>query len=208
MDKTLVRVNTARLFSRYRRARGQEGLRTRLQVSLWLFQYSLGMIDATRVARKALAEYKDTLESDMITMCNEWFPEYVLPEVSPAARERVKEHQDRGDLVAIVTSATIYGAGPLGRELGIEDVLTTELEVKDGRFTGDVVEPLCYSQGKIERARKLLDRHSIALEDVSFYSDSVTDLPLLRAVGTPMIVNPDARLLREARKQGWPILNW
>ena len=130
------------------------------------------------------------------------------PEVSPEARQCVKEHQDRGDLVAIVTSATIYGAGPLGRELGIEEVLTTELEVKDGRFTGDVVEPLCYSQGKIERARKLLDRHGIALEDVSFYSDSVTDLPLLRAVGTPMIVNPDARLLREARKQGWPILSW
>lgn len=208
MDKTLVRVNTARLFSRFRRARGQEGLRTQLQISIWLFQYSLGLIDADRVARQALAEYKDSLESDMIATCEEWFAEYVLPEVSPQARLCVKEHQERGDLVAIVTSSTIYGAGPLGRELGIEHVLTSELEVHEGRFTGDIVEPLCYGAGKIVRTKALLDQAGIPLSDASFYTDSVTDLPLLREVGEPVIVNPDARLLREAKKRNWPVLAW
>src|SRR5690606_34397489 len=115
----------------------------------------------------------------------------------------------RGDLVAIVTGATRYAAEPLAEELGIEHVVCTRLDVSpSGRFTGRVEQPMCYGAGKIALARKVADAHGLRLEEATFYSDSITDLPLLEAVAEPVAVNPDARLARVARARGWPVERW
>jgi len=84
----------------------------------------------------------------------------------------------------------------------------SELEVVDGRFTGQPIEPLCYGEGKIIRAGALLDEHRIGFDKVTFFSDSITDLPLLSKVSVPVAVNPDRRLLRTARARGWEVQNW
>jgi HAD superfamily hydrolase (TIGR01490 family) len=121
----------------------------------------------------------------------------------------VEEHRARGDVVAIVTGATPYMTRPLARHLGIDHIVTSELELDpDGRFTGRLVEPLCYGDGKLARARELAARLAFRLEDATFYSDSFTDLPLLEAVRTPVIVNPDPRLGRVARRRGWRVERW
>ena len=96
----------------------------------------------------------------------------------------------------------------MARELGIDHVVCSELEVVDGRFTGQPVEPLCYGEGKITRARVLLDEYGIGFDKVSFFSDSITDLPLLAEVDVPVAVNPDRRLLRAARARGWQVQSW
>jgi HAD superfamily hydrolase (TIGR01490 family) len=133
----------------------------------------------------------------------------VLPEIQARGREIVKSHRDAGDLVAIVTAAVSYVAKPVARELGIEHIVCSELEVDDqGRFTGQVVEPMCYGEGKIVRAGTLLEQHQIGFEQVTFFSDSITDLPLLSKVDVPVAVNPDRRLLRAARARGWQVQNW
>ena len=144
----------------------------------------------------------------MISHCNEWFGESVLPHVCDAGRAAVEHHRAAGDVVAIVTSATPYAARPLAKELGIEHVLCTELEVVEGRFTGEIVEPMCYGAGKIERARELAKREGFSLSDATFYSDSITDLPLLEAVRRPVCVNPDSRLRRVARRRHWRVEHW
>lgn len=208
MDKTLIRVNTARLFTRYRRDRGESTALDGLRVGWWLLQYSVGRLDANAVARKALGTYKDTLEAEMFERCNEWFPEYVLPYISDRGREFVESHRKRGDRLIIATSATIYGADPLRRELQMDDVVCSPLEVQDGKITGEVVEPLCYGLGKKERVERLLTAQGMAIEEATFYTDSITDLPLLEAVGDPVAVNPDLRLAREAKKRGWKTDRW
>lgn len=208
MDKTLIRVNTARLFTRYRRDRGEATAFDGLKVGWWLLQYSVGRLDAGAVARKALSAYKDTLEQDMFERCNEWFPQYVLPYVSERGREFVEMHRRQGDRLIIATSATIYGADPLRRELEMDDVVCTPLEVVDGRFTGEVLEPLSYGEGKRQRAEELLASLDLDLREATFYSDSITDLPLMEAVGHAVAVNPDLRLAREAKRRGWKIDRW
>jgi HAD superfamily hydrolase (TIGR01490 family) len=209
LDRTLVRVDTPRLYTRYRRATGDATWRDSLQVAWWVLQYTAGIIDAPRVARKALEDFAGKEEAWLIRTCDEWFPQYVLPEIQARGREIVKSHHDAGDLVAIVTAATSYVAKPVARELGIEHVVCSELEVDaNGCFTGKVIEPLCYGEGKIVRAANLLEPHGIGFDKVTFFSDSITDLPLLSKVDIPIAVNPDRRLLRAARARGWQVQSW
>jgi HAD superfamily hydrolase (TIGR01490 family) len=133
----------------------------------------------------------------------------VEPHVADRGRIAVETHRRRGDVLAIVTGATPYTTRPLARLLGIEHVVASELEVDNrGRFTGRPALPLCYGVGKIERASRLAEARGFRLEESTFYSDSFTDLPLLEHVAEPIVVNPDARLARVARKRGWRIERW
>jgi HAD superfamily hydrolase (TIGR01490 family) len=208
MDRTLVSRDTATLYVRYQRDVGDAGWRQALRVSWWVLQYTLGVIDAERVAERALADFRGKSERWMEESCRGWFRDYVLEHVAQAGRDAVRRHRDAGDVVAIVTGATRYAAEPLAEELGIDHVVCTRLEVEDGLFTGKVVKPMCYGRGKIDLTRRYAEAKGFSLDDATFYSDSITDLPLLEHVATPVVVNPDARLERVARRRNWPIERW
>lgn len=208
MDNTLIRINSARLFTRYRRERGEIGVNDALRVSWWLLRYWLGNLDATVVAKKALGDYRGTKESDMIAMCEEWFGACVKPFITSAARRAVDEHRTRGDLLVIASSATPYITRPLLRELEMDDIVCSDLEVRDGALTGDVLDPICYGAGKLEKVATFLRDRNLSLDGATFYSDSITDLPLLEAVGTAVVVNPDVRLWLKARDRGWRVEEW
>jgi putative phosphoserine phosphatase/1-acylglycerol-3-phosphate O-acyltransferase len=103
-----------------------------------------------------------------------------------------------------VSSATRYQIEPLAHDLGIEHVLCTKLEVRDGRFTGAVETPLCYGEGKLEAARHLATKRGVDLGESFFYTDSDEDLPLLEHVGRPRPTNPNRKLATIAARRGWP----
>ncbi len=209
MDRTLIRTDTATLYVRYQRDIGEADWRDGVKLAWWLMQYTLGTIDAPRVARKVLEGYVGKDERKMIESCQTWFRSYVLEHVCVAGREAVERHRAGGDVLAIVTSATPYAARPLAAELDIEHVCCTEIEVDSaGRFTGEVLEPMCFGAGKIGRAEQLAREHDFSLDEAVFYSDSITDLPLLERVGEPICVNPDARLNRVARSRRWRVEHW
>lgn len=208
MDRTLVRRDTATLYVRYQRDVGQAGLGDVARVAWWMLKYTLGIIDAERVAVRALESFRGKKESWLAETCEAWFADYVHQHIADAGRRAVERHRARGDVIAIVTGATRYAALPLARELGIEHVVCTELEVRDGRFTGQVRPPMSYGQGKVTLTRALCERLDLSFEGSVFYSDSITDLPLLERVDRPVVVNPDGRLRRVARKRGWPIEAW
>jgi len=84
----------------------------------------------------------------------------------------------------------------------------SDLVVVDGVLTGDVLNPICYGQGKLKKVQEFLGHRELTLQSATFYSDSITDLPLLDAVGTAVVVNPDARLWLKARDRGWRIERW
>lgn len=208
MDRTLVRRDTATLYVRYQRDTGLATWRDTTRVAWWMLQYTFGVIDAQRVAVKALESFRGREESWMIETCDQWFIDYVLEHVCARGREAVHRHREEGDVLAIVTGATPYAARPLARELGIDHVICTELEVIDGCFTGRVVQPIGYGEGKVALTEKLAGTLGFDLAASTFYSDSITDLPLLERVAAPVIVNPDARLRRVAEKRRWPVEQW
>lgn len=209
MDRTLVRKETATLYVRYQREIGEAGARDLLRTMYWVLQYTFGVVDIEDVAARAVKTLAGMPESKMIARCDEWFPRYVEPHVTDAGRHAVAHHLAKGDVVAIVTGATPYAARPLARLLGIPHVVSSELE-KDGsgNFTGRPEQPLCYGQGKVTRAERLAKEAGFSLREAVFYTDSFTDLPLLEHVAEPVVVNPDPRLRREARRRGWRVERW
>ncbi len=209
MDRTLVRKETASLYVRYQRDIGEATLADLAKTLYWVGQYTLGILDAEKVAQKALLPLRGVPEEVLASRCEHWFPRYVEKHVADAGRAAVKKHRQAGDLCAIVTGATRYAAGPLARLLGIEHVVATELELDGaGRFTGRAAPPLCLGEGKVRRAQELADKHGFVLKEATFYTDSVSDVPLLERVAEPVVVNPDPRLKRIAERRRWRIERW
>jgi HAD superfamily hydrolase (TIGR01490 family) len=209
MDRTLVRRETASLYVRYRVDVGEASWSDLLRTLYWVAQYTVGVLDAQKVALIVLAEVRGMHETVLASRCEDWFPRYVERHIADAGRDAVRRHQQAGDLCAIVTGGSPYTARPLARRLGIEHVVSTVFEMDaERRFTGKPEQPLCLGDGKVERAERLAREQGFRLEDAIFYTDSVSDLPLLERVAEPVAVNPDPRLRRIADKRGWRIEAW
>lgn len=209
MDRTLVRKETATLYVKYQRDIGQATTLDLLKALYWVGQYTLGILDIDKVADKVLGMVQGIPEPEFVAQCEDWFTKYVEEHITEKGREAVLKHRARGDLCAIVTGGTRYAAGPLARRLDIEHVVASELEIDAaGKLTGRAVKPLCLGSGKLRRAEVLAEKLGFALQDATFYTDSISDLPLLERVAEPIIVNPDPRLSRLAKRRGWVIERW
>jgi HAD superfamily hydrolase (TIGR01490 family) len=132
----------------------------------------------------------------------------VLPRIYPQMLEVAYEHQDAGRRVYIVTAASHELAEMLAHVLVFDGGIGARSEVVDGVYTGRPGGPFTYREGKAEAIRELAAADGIDLAASWAYSDSESDLPMLRAVGHPVAVNPDAELLRIARAEGWGILRF
>jgi len=208
LDKTLVRANTGILYARWRHARGETPLREMVRVLGWSLQYTFGVIDAAAVSTYAARTIGGRRERDFIAECDAWYAEMVRPLIAEAARVEVERRRRAGQRTVILTGSTPYAARPLMRELGMDDVIASTLVVRDGVLTGEVEDPLCFGAGKVIRAERWAAACGARLEDAVFYTDSFSDLPGLEAVGEPVVVAPDPRLKREARKRGWRVEVW
>ncbi|HYC45800.1 MAG TPA: HAD family hydrolase [Burkholderiales bacterium] len=131
----------------------------------------------------------------------------ILPIVRDSARELVERH--RGDLRAVITATNSFVTAPIAREFGVENLIATEPEQRDGEFTGQVTDIPCFREGKVQRLESWLESQGRTLDSFEqswFYSDSHNDLPLLLRVTHPVAVDPDDTLREQAQARGWPIV--
>jgi HAD superfamily hydrolase (TIGR01490 family) len=131
----------------------------------------------------------------------------VLPRLYPQMLERAYAHQDAGVPVYILTAASQEMADLLAHVLAFDGGLGSRSEIVDGRYTGRPAGPFNYREGKVLSMRELAEREAIDLDASFAYSDSESDLPMLRAVGQPVVVNPDSELRRIALDEGWEVLH-
>jgi HAD superfamily hydrolase (TIGR01490 family) len=131
----------------------------------------------------------------------------VLPRLYPQMLARAYAHQDAGAPVYILTAASQEMADLLAHVLAFDGGLGSRSEIVDGRYTGRPAGPFNYREGKVISMRELAAREGIDLAASHAYSDSESDLPMLRAVGRPVVVNPDADLRRIALEEGWEVLH-
>jgi len=207
MDNTLLRVETGMSWVRFLRQRGELPTRMLAKAIYWQALYKLAVLDLDTVFEKLVQDLRGDSEAEMIAKCDIWYRAHVAPEVAPAARVAVEHHRRAGHLVVLATGSTQYAARPVARGLGIEHVLSSELEVDGGVFTGRAA-ALCFGRHKVTLAERWAERHGVDLAASYFYSDSYHDLPMLERVGTAIAVNADTRLLRHARRRGWPAPRW
>ncbi len=138
----------------------------------------------------------------------EYMRERILPMIRDSARALVDQH--RGEVRVIITATNSFVTAPIARAFGIEHLIATEPEVRDGAFTGGVSGTPCFREGKVERLEGWLAARGESLKNVlksTFYSDSHNDLPLLEQVGHPVAVDPDAALRAHAAARGWPVIS-
>jgi HAD superfamily hydrolase (TIGR01490 family) len=136
-----------------------------------------------------------------------WFYEHLEPAISPIARERLQEHQDRGEQVVLLTASTQFIASVVSNKFGIKYCCTQLQEIK-GNISCATVGPVCYGKDKYSYAQQIAGSWKVPLAKCSFYTDSYSDHSLLDRVGFPVAVNPDRKLNKEAMKRGWEVLLW
>ncbi len=205
MDKTLIAENSGSLYLLHRYERGEIDAGAIALGLVAYLRYKVGLLDLRAFTEGLSAEFAGRDEGELLREARRFVAERVVPTLYPAALERVAWHAQQGHALAIVSGATRFVVEPLAEHLAIPTALCTQLEVEEGLLTGRVVDPVCYEAGKVYWVRNFAEAHDIDLARSWFYTDSVTDMPLLDLVGHPVIVNPDPVLERKARRRGWPV---
>lgn len=140
-------------------------------------------------------------------IAKEAFDQYLEDGIYPGAVREIATLKKEGVRVILATSSPFEVVYPLALylELSASDVVATQFDFQDGRFSGTIVGSPVYSRTKCSIIRDFAERSGSDLQYCAFYSDSIHDLPLLELVGRPVAVHPDPRLRRIARRRGWQI---
>jgi putative phosphoserine phosphatase/1-acylglycerol-3-phosphate O-acyltransferase len=161
-----------------------------------------------RLVKRTAKALTGVSESSLHEIGEQAYRKHIAKTLYREAVALVEAHRAAGHKLVIITSASRYQAEPVARVLGIEEIHCTRLEVVDGRFTGNVISPMCFGEGKLLAAQRSARQYKATLKNCWFYSDSSDDLPLLRKVGHPVAVNPSDKLGAHARTKQWPQLSF
>jgi HAD superfamily hydrolase (TIGR01490 family) len=210
LDKTIIAKSSALAFGRpfYR-----DGLITRRDVVKSAYaqlMFRLGGADENQMARirDHIAQLCRGWRVDQVRqIVTETLHELIYPYVYAEAAALIHEHRAAGRDIVVVSTSGEEMVQPIAEQLGVTDVIATQMVVEDGRYTGEVA---YYAAGptKAEAARKLAADRGYDLASSYAYSDSISDVPLLETVGHPTAVNPDRALRRTAAERGWQVLEF
>jgi HAD superfamily hydrolase (TIGR01490 family) len=205
LDKTVIAKSSTLAFSRPFFAGGLINRRVVLRSSYAQFVYLLGGADHDQMER--MRQYLSSMVTgwDVQTVRDivaETLHHIVDPIVYDEAVTLIEQHHAAGRDVVIVSSSGYEVVEPIGRMLGADRVIATRMSVADGKYTGKI-EHYVYGSAKATAIRDLAGSYDLA--ESYAYSDSVTDVPMLEAVGHPVAVNPDKQLRRIAAERGWPV---
>jgi HAD superfamily hydrolase (TIGR01490 family) len=173
-------------------------------------QYKAGTLDIHEFLDFQLKPLARHPREQLDNWRNKFIEQKITPLIAPGAKELIARHQAEKDLCIIITATNSFVTAPIARALGINHLIATEPEQKNGQFTGRVSGIPCFQEGKITRLEQWLDAQNLtwlSFLQSWFYSDSLNDLPLLRKVTHPVAVDPDATLHKHAQNNGWPIIS-
>jgi HAD superfamily hydrolase (TIGR01490 family) len=210
LDKTLLAVNSGRLWVKREVRLGHLGVRQAAQAALWLLRYELGYASAEAMVEAAVALTRGARGEDLRAATAEFYREEVRSTVRPGAVAALAAHRAAGDTLAMLTSSTDFLSELVAEQLGVSLLCCNRLQVDaQGLLTGRVAEGrVCFGAGKLVHARRECDRLGAPLSTCAFYTDSYSDLAVLAEVGRPVAVNPDPRLRREALRRRWEVVDW
>ncbi len=208
LDKTVIAKSSTLAFSKPFFNQGLINRRTVLKSSYAQFLYLLSgadhdQMDRMRVHLTDMCTGWDVAQVQSIV--NETLHDIVAPLVFAEAADLIADHKLCGRDVVVVSASGEELVAPIARALGATHAMATRMVVEDGKYTGDIAF-YCYGEGKVQAIRELAAREHYPLEHCYAYSDSITDMPMLEAVGHPSVVNPDRALRKEATTRGWPVL--
>lgn len=210
VDKTILSCNSASLWISRELRLGYLSKKQYAQAIFWLGLYHLGVGRIEDFLRRASLWAKGESVHALQQRTQEFWETEVQQHIRKEAIESIRMHQEQGDIVVLLTSATDYLCELLVGELAVEHVLCNRFSASTDNvhISGVLTEPLCFGAGKVAHAQQFLDAVGGQWENSYFYTDSHSDAPVLEKVGYPKVVSPDPRLRRLAQHRNWTILEW
>lgn len=153
-------------------------------------------------------EYRGMNRDWLRELANSLFDEVIRPTIYPGAKALVDADRERGFRPVLVTGELDFALEPVARYFGFDDVICNSLLYRNGAATGEVASPLIAEKEKAAAVMRVCCEYHVEAAQSKAYSDSISDVHMLEAVGNPAAVNPDRRLKRVARERGWPILEF
>lgn len=169
--------------------------------------YKQGKLDIVEFLNFSLAPLAAHAKEKLYRWREEFVETRIKPILLPAAHKLVEKHRAAGDTLIVITATNRFVTEPIVKLYGIEHLLATTPECKNGQYTGNFIDTPCFQTGKVEQLLKWLSSNAITLAGSCFYSDSHNDLPLLRLVDKPVAVDPDYKLRSIAQQAGWSIIS-
>lgn len=170
-------------------------------------EYVAGTLDIFEFLEFSLAPLSQIEMIELTRLHNIFMEQFIRPAITNKSRALIKEHTLKKDTLLIITATNLFITAPIAEELGIKNILATEPELINNRYTGKVFGTPCFREGKVERLTDWLKETGGNLADSCFYSDSHNDLPLLEMVKKPIAVDPDETLRSHAEMKGWNIIS-
>lgn len=170
-------------------------------------EYEQGVLDIQAYLAFQLGVLAQYDKKDLDAMRADFLEEMIKPIVAVKSHELIKRHKDQGDTLVIITATNRFVTTPIADELGVKHLIATDIEIKNGQYTGRPDGTPCFQEGKVTLLNSWLSHNQKTLTGSSFYSDSHNDLPLLKVVDNPIAVDPDHKLNDYAKKMQWPIIS-
>jgi HAD superfamily hydrolase (TIGR01490 family) len=188
-----------------------KGLVTRwdlLKAVLLSISFKLKLKDPREIIDKMVSWVKGIPEMTMDNLCYEVSIKEIIPYVYKDARVEIENHKRENAKVVILSSTVTSICQEMAKNLGMDDIICTKLEVRNGNLTGLPVGHICYGEEKAIRLKAYCEKYSFSPADAWYYGDSMADFHALNSVGNPVCVNPDKKLKKKARNRGWKVVSW
>lgn len=169
--------------------------------------YVQGRLDVHDYLRFALRPLTRLSSAELDSLHQRFMAEKIAPMRLPKAEALLQQHRAAGDDLLIMTSTNSFITRPIAKALGVDQIMASEAEVIDGKYTGNIVGTPCFREGKVSRLQAWLQNYTGNTDSIWFYSDSLNDLPLLQYVSNPVAVDPDDKLRAHAEAHQWPIIS-
>ena len=206
LDKTLLSVNSSRLVVTMSRKMGLMTRREYHQAIYYSFVYKFDLKDANEILLSMMQWIKGLKEKEVTYLAKQ----YIVPEMQKNIRQKMvgelEFHRRNNARLVLLSSALPYFCNPIAEYLGMDDVVCSMLEVKDGYFTGKPIRRLVFGDEKAARMKDYCTANNFSLTSAWYYGDAYSDRFILQSVGHPVCVKPEIKLGWLANKRGWKII--
>jgi HAD superfamily hydrolase (TIGR01490 family) len=208
LDRTLMREISGKAIVRMAWEKGIISWSDLVTAFYLYLQFKLGLRNPLNIIDDMVGWVKGKSEAEMEELYQHVFSEVLLPSVFMEAITEINIHKENHSKVIILSSALNSICNAMAESLGLDGFICSSLEAKNGYLTGRPAGRLCYGVEKLHRLIGYCTANNMNKSDSWYYTDSISDLPVLSYVGNPVCVNPDRALRNEAMKRGWKILLW
>jgi len=208
LDNTLISGDSDHLWGQYLVDKGAvDAACFEAENNRFFEEYNKGSLDIIAYQRFSLKPLTKQPMETLLSWRDEFIKDFIEPIFLAQAQALINHHKNQGHTLLIITATNSFITQPIGLKYGIENLIGTDPEIVNNRFTGEITGVPSFQEGKVIRLKNWLKEYDFNLSEAYFYSDSKNDLPLLEKVGHPVAVDADPTLVQIAKERNWTIIS-